>query len=61
MIDRIKSFFQESKQELRRVDWPTRQQTIKLTLVVIFISVLVAVFLGVLDLIFTQLLRLFLK
>ncbi|MBN2198058.1 preprotein translocase subunit SecE, partial [Candidatus Wolfebacteria bacterium] len=37
--------------------WPTRKETIRLTLVVIFLSLGTALFLGVLDLIFTYFLK----
>jgi len=53
MFNKAKTFFQESMEELRRVNWPSRQETVQLTGVVIFVSVAIAVFLGVLDMIFT--------
>ncbi len=43
--------------ELKRVSWPTREETAKLTGVVIFISVLIAAFLGLLDFVFVTLLN----
>ncbi len=49
MINKLVSYIQESRQELQRVNWPSRQETVHLTLVVIGISLLIAVFLGVLD------------
>lgn len=60
MFDKIRSFLQESHQELKRVDWPTKNETIRLTIVVIVLSLAVALFLGVLDFIFTYLLKLML-
>ncbi|GAH51671.1 unnamed protein product [marine sediment metagenome] len=45
--------------EMKKVNWPTRQETIKKTLVVIGISVAVAAFLGTLDFILTTLLNKF--
>ncbi|MEK7555330.1 MAG: preprotein translocase subunit SecE [Patescibacteria group bacterium] len=59
MLNRLKSYLQESRQEFRRVNWPTRKETIRLTLVVIVFSLIVAVFLGVLDFLFTYLLEKF--
>lgn len=44
--------------ELQKVSWPTRQETIKLTIVVIVGSLFVGLYIGVLDVIFAQLLRL---
>jgi len=58
MLRRIKVFFQESKQELKKVNWPTRQETIRYTLFVISISLVVAIFLGFFDFIFLRLLSL---
>ncbi len=57
MLNKLTSFLQESKQELGRVNWPTQQETVRLTLVVIALSVLVAAFLGALDYLFTYLLE----
>jgi len=60
MFAKLSSFLQESKQELMRVNWPSREDTIRLTLSVILISLLVALFLGALDFIFSSLLNTFL-
>lgn len=46
-------YFKESKDELKKVSWPTRRQAINHTLMVILISLGVAVFLGTLDYLFT--------
>lgn len=43
------TFFQEVLFELKKVTWPTRDETIKLTAVVIAISVIVGAFVGGLD------------
>ena len=42
--------------ELRRVTWPTRQETMRLTLMVIAVSAAVGVFLGIVDMGFSRLL-----
>lgn len=47
------SFFLSSNQELRRVIWPTRQETVQLTLVVVFVVLLFGLFLWVVDQILT--------
>jgi preprotein translocase subunit SecE len=49
-------FLKEVRIELKRVTWPTRQETVKYTLVVISLSLAVAAFLGGLDFLFTWLL-----
>lgn len=60
MFNKIKSYIQESYLEFKRVNWPTRQKTVYLTLVVIGLSLAVALFLGLLDMLFTYLLEKFL-
>jgi preprotein translocase subunit SecE len=49
LVESTKRFFQESKQELKRVNWPDRQTTIRYTVFVIGLSLALAVFLGVID------------
>ncbi len=56
----IFQFFREAYGELRRVSWPTREQTIQYTILVIIISLLVAAILGILDYLFGNLVREFL-
>lgn len=41
--------------ELRRVTWPTREETLRLTLMVIAVSAAIGAFLGVVDLGFSRL------
>jgi preprotein translocase subunit SecE len=50
------TFLKEVRLELRRVTWPTRQETVKHTLIVIGLSLAVAAFLGGLDFLFSWLL-----
>ncbi len=45
--------------EVKKVNWPSREETIKYTLVVIGSSLAVAVFLGGLDFIFARVLKYF--
>lgn len=47
-------FFNEVIAELRKVTWPTREETMKLTAVVIVISVIVGAFIGGLDSLFLK-------
>jgi len=55
ILNRITTFLKEVKVELKKVNWPTKQETIKYTLIVIGVSLVVAIFLGGLDFIFTWL------
>ena len=59
MFARIKKFFMESQQELRHVNWPTRQEAIRLTSIVIGISIGLALFLGAFDYLFTYIIKTF--
>lgn len=54
-------FLREVKLELERVIWPSRAETLKLTLIVIGVSAAVGLFLGGLDFILTKVTELFLK
>jgi preprotein translocase subunit SecE len=58
-MNRIIQFLKEAKAELQKVNWPTRQQTINYTLIVIGISLAMAMFLGGLDYIFEIILKMF--
>lgn len=51
------TYLKEVRVELKRVNWPTRAQTLRLTIAVIIFSVLVALFLGGLDFIFSKILQ----
>jgi len=57
MPNRITTFLQESKQELMRVNWPTKDETRRYTFFVIGFSIAFAIFLGLLDFGFLQLLE----
>jgi len=52
IFEKIINFFKEVRQELKKVTWPTRQETIKYTLSVVFVTLAVAIFLGAADLLF---------
>ena len=52
VANKLFSYFKESRDELRRVVWPSRQETIRHTMLVIGISVGVALFFGFIDYIF---------
>jgi preprotein translocase SecE subunit len=57
MFAKLRNFFVESRQELRQVQWPRRQEAVYLTLVVILSSAFLAAFLGGLDYLFAYLIR----
>ena len=49
MINRLFAYIKETRQELKKVNWPTRRQAVESTLLVIGISLLGAAFLGLFD------------
>lgn len=55
----LANYIKETKAEMSHVNWPTKNQTINFTLLVVGVSVLVALILGLSDYVFTQLLKLF--
>lgn len=55
------SYFRESREELRKVAWPTWLETRNNTLLVIGISVFVAAFLGLTDIGLSALIHLIIK
>lgn len=52
MANRIITFLNESRAELKKVRWPTREATIQYTIVVVVVSIAIAAFLGTLDFVF---------
>jgi preprotein translocase subunit SecE len=51
-LKRIRRFLEESVAELRKVSWPTLEQTRNLTVLVFAVSVAVGVFVAVFDQLF---------
>jgi preprotein translocase subunit SecE len=49
MGEKIHTFLQETRQELKRVNWPSKQETTRYTVFVIIFSACFAFFLGLLD------------
>lgn len=48
----IVRYFKETRAELRKVTWPTRDETKTLTTIIVIVTVTMAAFLGMLDYIF---------
>ena len=55
--EKATEFLRGAREELRKVNWPTKAETIRLTAFVIVASLLIAAFLGILDIIFIQILE----
>ena len=60
-MSRIINYLKDTRGELKHVSWPTRQQALVYTVLVIGISIVVAAFTGGLDYLFTQGLNWFIK
>ncbi len=56
-IDRAKQFFSEARAELKKVTWPSREQTLNATWVVIVMVIVVSLFLGLVDFLLSTLVR----
>ncbi|HYC83328.1 MAG TPA: preprotein translocase subunit SecE [Candidatus Paceibacterota bacterium] len=53
----ISDYLNDTRAELKHVSWPTRQQTVYFTIIVIAISILAGLYLGLFDFLFTLALK----
>ena len=53
-MSKITEYFKEIRAELKHAVWPSRNQTVFYTIIVIVLSILVAYFLGIFDFIFSK-------
>ena len=51
-------YFKETRAEVRKVSWPTREEATNLTLIVLAVTIAMAIFLGAVDFIFQNFIRL---
>ncbi|MFA6285599.1 MAG: preprotein translocase subunit SecE, partial [Parcubacteria group bacterium] len=58
-MNKITTFIKEARVELRKVNWPTREQTVKYTGLLVGLSLAVAIFLGALDYLFEHIIKVF--
>lgn len=61
IMSKIGQFFRESKAELKKVVWPSRDDVVSSIKVVIISTIVVAVILGLLDFAFTEAFRAIMK
>jgi len=52
-MEKVLDYIRESKAELKKVTWPTRQQVWYSTIIVIAVTFVVAVYLGLVDMLLT--------
>ncbi|RPI84885.1 MAG: preprotein translocase subunit SecE [Chloroflexi bacterium] len=57
----LNRYFRETIGELKKVSWPTREEAINLTKIVLIVIIAMALFLGVLDLLFGEFFALLLR
>lgn len=55
---KLSEYVKDTRAEMAHVNWPTRQQTVRFTVMVIVISIIVAALLGLSDFVFSKLLTL---
>lgn len=60
-MDKTKAFFKDIKAELTRVSWPSKENVIHSTKVVILLSILLAMYIGGLDVFFQYIMHNILK
>ena len=61
MFGKVGNFFSESKQELGKVNWPTRQELIGSTALVIVVTLIMSGFIFVIDFVLAILMRLVIR
>jgi preprotein translocase subunit SecE len=53
-MNKITKFLKEVQTELKKVVWPTRPQALRLTVLVVGVSLVVGLYIGVLDYVLTK-------
>lgn len=53
-MNKLKTFIQDSRQELKKVHWPTKKETKKLTVAVLVLSIFFAIILSSMDFILSK-------
>ena len=57
IIKNFINYLKEVRLEMKKINWPTKKETLKYTLLVIGVSLTIAVFLGLFDFLFTLILN----
>ncbi len=61
MLDKLKNFFKEVRTEAKKVNYPTKDDLLGSTRVVIITVVIVSVFLGIVDLTLSKIVKLLIR
>jgi len=57
ILDKTFTFLKEVRAEMKKVNWPTREETLQYTILVLIVTSAVAAFLGTIDFLFSTLLQ----
>ncbi len=60
-MNAVLTYFREAVEELHKVRWPTRQQAVRLSIVVLVFAAITSLAFGLVDAIFAEAMRLFLS
>jgi preprotein translocase subunit SecE len=52
--NRVVRYFKATRSELRKVVWPSQEELINLTVIVLIVTIGMSAFLGILDFVFAQ-------
>jgi len=54
ILKKVIIFFKEVSVEMRKVNWPDRQETLRYTIIILGVTIALAAFLGALDFVFLK-------
>ena len=54
MANKLSTYIKESVAEMKKVTWPTKKETIRLTSIVIIISLIIGLYIGIIDVLLTK-------
>jgi len=57
-VDRLRRFIEETRSELQKVTWPTRRETVNLTVIVFAVGAAVGVYIFAFDVVLAAIIRL---
>jgi preprotein translocase subunit SecE len=58
-MKRLLNYFKDTRSEMNHVSWPTKEQTINFTAIVLVFAIFIGLLLGVFDFAFSYLLKIF--
>ncbi len=61
MIQKVTKYFNDTYQEMQKVAWPSKDELIGSTIVVVVMSLLVSLFIGIVDQVLSKLVNLLVK